>query len=215
MGSDTLVMVPPKTISPSTSVQLCQFIIPTSSLIQFGQMNFLITDRPNEQNMDAFIRELEYYGAKIVVRVCEQTYPTVPLTSHGISVINWEYPDGAPPPQDVINKWIELVKKTFKHPHTYINEENNENSSINNNKLSACIGIHCVAGLGRAPVLVAIALMEAGVGYEETILAIRQKRRGAFNERQLNFLKSYKGSGQLTSLALPLKIKPEKYCGIM
>uniref|UniRef100_A0A0N5BXL4 protein-tyrosine-phosphatase n=1 Tax=Strongyloides papillosus TaxID=174720 RepID=A0A0N5BXL4_STREA len=206
MGSDTLVMVPLKSVSPSSSTQLCQFIIPNSSLIQYGRMNFLITDRPNEQNMETFIKELEYYGAKIIVRVCEQTYPTFPLTSHGISVINWEYPDGSPPPFSVIHKWIELVKKTFKHHNSTFQE--NEN-------LPPCIAIHCVAGLGRAPVLVAIALMEAGVGYEETILAIRQKRRGAFNQRQLDFLKSYKSTGQLTSLALPLKVKPEKYCGIM
>ncbi|CEF68908.1 PRL-1 [Strongyloides ratti] len=215
MGSDTLVMIPPKSISPSSSTQLCQFIIPTSSLIQYGQMNFLITDRPNEQNMDTFIRELEYYGAKIIVRVCEQTYPIFPLTSHGISVINWEYPDGAPPPPDVIAKWIDLVKRTFKNLHSSLPINQEDNDCKNEGKLPACIAIHCVAGLGRAPVLVAIALMEAGVGYEETILTIRQKRRGAFNQRQLDFLKSYKSTGQLTSLALPLKVKPEKYCGIM
>uniref|UniRef100_A0A0K0FZ29 protein-tyrosine-phosphatase n=1 Tax=Strongyloides venezuelensis TaxID=75913 RepID=A0A0K0FZ29_STRVS len=215
MGSDTLVMVPPKSISPSSSTQLCQFIIPNSSLIQYGRMNFLITDRPNEQNMETFIKELEYYRAKIIVRVCEQTYPTFPLTSHGISVINWEYPDGSPPPLSVINKWIELVKKTFKHHNSTLQVDEQKNDYKNNEILSPCIAIHCVAGLGRAPVLVAIALMEAGVGYDETILTIRQKRRGAFNQRQLDFLKSYKSTGQLTSLALPLKVKPEKYCGIM
>ena len=42
-----------------------------------------------------------------------------------------------------------------------------------------CVGVHCVTGLGRAPVLVAIALMELGMKYDEAVDAIRNRRRGA------------------------------------
>lgn len=58
--------------------------------------------------------------------------------------------------------------------------------------LPPCIGVHCIAGLGRAPVLVAIALMElGGVQPEEAIRYIRDRRSGCFNKEQLGWLMSY------------------------
>ena len=37
-----------------------------------------------------------------------------------------------------------------------------------------CVGVHCVTGLGRAPVLVAVALVELGMKYEDAVQFIRQ-----------------------------------------
>lgn len=54
------------------------------------------------------------------------------------------------------------------------------------------VAVHCVAGLGRAPVLVAIALIELGMAPLDAIEYIREKRRGAFNRPQITFLDSYK-----------------------
>uniref|UniRef100_A0A7N5KFW9 Protein tyrosine phosphatase type IVA 3 n=1 Tax=Ailuropoda melanoleuca TaxID=9646 RepID=A0A7N5KFW9_AILME len=55
-----------------------------------------------------------------------------------------------------------------------------------------CVAVHCVAGLGRAPVLVALALIECGMKYEDAVQFIRQKRRGAFNSKQLLYLEKYR-----------------------
>lgn len=44
----------------------------------------------------------------------------------------------------------------------------------------------------RAPVLVALALIELGMKYEDAIEEIRQKRRGAINKKQLEYLATYK-----------------------
>ena len=87
---------------------------------------------------------------------------------------DWKFDDGAAPPRDIVQSWLDFLKATF--------EENP----------GATVAIHCVAGLGRAPVLVALALIEGGMKYEDAVQYIRQRRRGAINSRQLEYLEKYK-----------------------
>ncbi|EYC45087.1 hypothetical protein Y032_0439g1495 [Ancylostoma ceylanicum] len=102
------------------------------------------------------LRELDKHSTRAVVRVCEPTYATKPLRDHGIDVLDWEFSDGSPPPPEVIRDWLQLVRASFRdHPEQ-------------------CIAVHCVAGLGRAPVLVALALIEAGMKYEDAVELIRR-----------------------------------------
>ena len=49
----------------------------------------------------------------------------------------------------------------------------------------------CCADDLRAPLLVAVALVEKGMKYDEAINRIREKRRGAINAKQLKWLKTY------------------------
>ncbi|KAM6323491.1 protein tyrosine phosphatase type IVA 1 isoform 2-T2 [Aegotheles albertisi] len=74
----------------------------------------------------------------------------------------------------IVDDWLNLLKVKFRE------------------EPGCCIAVHCVAGLGRAPVLVALALIECGMKYEDAVQFIRQKRRGAFNSKQLLYLEKYR-----------------------
>lgn len=150
-----------------------------ASEIKFKQMRFLITDRPTEATLDRYIEELNKNKVKEVVRVCNPTYDAHRLEDLGIQVNDWSYADGQAPPTDVLNKWLHLVKHRFRESP------------------DSCIAVHCVAGLGRAPVLVAIALMEMGMKFEEAVDLIRTKRRGALSQKQLDFLEHYRAKSRL------------------
>ena len=91
------------------------------------------------------------------------------------------YEDGQSPSEEVLTRWLALVQERF------FSEENQSSDA------SATIAVHCVAGLGRAPVLVAIALMEfESMDAVEAVMMIRKNRRGAINEKQLRYLEGYK-----------------------
>eukprot|EP01114_Cavostelium_apophysatum_P004468 TRINITY_DN1471_c0_g1_i2.p1 TRINITY_DN1471_c0_g1~~TRINITY_DN1471_c0_g1_i2.p1 ORF type:complete len:164 (+),score=26.61 TRINITY_DN1471_c0_g1_i2:351-842(+) len=152
------------------------------SVVEYKSWKFLIFDAPTDANIDMYIKEFKKHNVNNLVRACDPSYSTDKLLSSEIKVHEMPFPDGGFPNNEVVVAWIALCKSAYK---------TDKNSSI---------GVHCVAGLGRAPVLVALALMELGLHYEEAITLIREKRRGAINAKQLKYLKSY---------------KPKKKCTIM
>lgn len=152
---------------------------PAPSEITYKNMRFLIMDRPTDATVPAFLEELQKRNVKDVVRVCEPTYKTDQLEREGISVLDWQFDDGSPPPAKVVDDWFQLLRTRFREDP------------------ECCIAVHCVAGLGRAPVLVALALIELGMKYEDAVELIRQKRRGAINAKQLSYLERYRPKSRL------------------
>ena len=61
----------------------------------------------------------------------------------------------------MIEGWLDLVRS------------NHVDSKSGGDCVIPAVAVHCVAGLGRAPVLVAIALMELGMKYEDAVETIR------------------------------------------
>jgi len=150
------------------------------SLIEFNLLKFLVFDAPSDENLSIYIKEFEKYNVREVVRCCDPTYSTHLLDQRDIKVYDWPFPDGGAPPETIIRDWRMLLKKQIK-----VNKDKGDHEKD-------AIGIHCVAGLGRAPVLVAIALIESGMDALAAVEFIRQKRRGSINAKQLHFLKEYK-----------------------
>ena len=112
-----------------------------------------------------------------LVCATDPTYKTDDLGAVGVHFTELSFPDGSAPTQEIIDKWLLLLTKEFDSAAA---------------ASEVCVGVHCVTGLGRAPVLVAVALIELGMKYEDAVELIRKKRRGAINSRQLEFLAKYK-----------------------
>ncbi|KAH9511053.1 protein-tyrosine phosphatase 4A family member PRL-1 isoform X2 [Dermatophagoides farinae] len=194
------------------------------SLIKYRNLRFLITDKPTDATLNQYVEELQRRNVTDVVRVCEATYSPKRLEQAGIKCHDWAFDDGTPPPQKIIDQWLELIIERFKDcpippssssssssrsdrkvssattnlTPAQINGSNSVEGSpgstaaANIDSQLPCIAVHCVAGLGRAPVLVAIALIEAGLKYIDAVEMIRAARRGAINAKQLDYLSEYK-----------------------
>lgn len=171
-------------ISPNPSAKPTMTVMkgPASqaSIIEKGPLRIVITDSPSDSTMDHHIRELVKLNVKHICRACEPGYSTDALKAAKIEVHDFAFQDGDPPSQVIINGWLELIDKLFlkKGPGQLGPTER--------------ISVHCVAGLGRAPVLVAVALIE-GCRLEplEAVQFIRKHRRGAINKKQLTWLEHY------------------------
>ncbi|CAF0864276.1 unnamed protein product [Didymodactylos carnosus] len=159
-----------------------RFLNPTHTEIKYKQLGFLITDCPDDDLMVNYIEAYQKFGVTAVVRVCEQSYDKTPITDAGIKFYDLVFPDGTTPDITVREKWLNIIKEDIR--------ENPNNS---------CIAIHCVHGLGRSPVMVALALREAGMSKQDSIDLIKAKRRGSFNLRQLEFLQKYRPNHRLAT----------------
>jgi len=127
-------------------------------------------DAPTNDNVDLYLKAMEGDQVSHWIRCCESaSYDESKLTALGIKLQVYSFPDGESPPKEIIEPWLDLC---FSSETT--------------------VAIHCVAGLGRAPLLVAIALIESGLDAMDAVELIRQKRRGAINRLQLKYVQDYK-----------------------
>ncbi|KAJ3321264.1 Protein tyrosine phosphatase type IVA 1 [Boothiomyces sp. JEL0866] len=182
----------PMTNTPSNSSTLSTPPIPKSILtrmfspVSIGHLRFIIMDCPTESSLSEYLKELKIRGVTDVVRVCEPTYDRNLLIEQNINVHDWPYPDGGIPPAQILTDYLTLVEARFGN--ITLSKEIIQDKTVTVVDHSPVIAVHCVAGLGRAPVLVAVALIEAGFAPLDAIDFIRKCRRGAFNAHQLKYL---------------------------
>eukprot|EP00668_Euglena_longa_P007085 GGOE01008458.1.p1 GENE.GGOE01008458.1~~GGOE01008458.1.p1 ORF type:complete len:206 (-),score=53.99 GGOE01008458.1:794-1411(-) len=173
-----------------------------STLVSYAGMSFLIIDAPVDTSLPQYMTELRKYNAKHLVRACEATYHSGPLAEAGIQIHDLPFADGEPPPKKVIEDWLALVDAVFEVGKPSKGKKGKKGLGPPEAAAGAILGdmaipetsiaVHCQAGLGRAPALVAIALMERG-GMEplDAIMYIRERRKGAFNAKQMAYLEAY------------------------
>jgi len=191
-----------------------------TSLVEWKNLRFLIMDAPKDTNLHLYLKECKKNNVTQIVRISEPSYSKDEVEKAGIGLnvsVSFQclagckslssyplvsrvgmahqslsffflmltsllqemfYEDGQSPPPEVISRWLELVSRTF--------------DATGAKDAKPCIAVHCVAGLGRAPVLVAIALVEYGLDAGSAVSFIRDRRRGAINAVQLSYLQSYK-----------------------
>ena len=204
--------------SPTSTVPNIPFLenMNKFSFVESGPLKFIIMDCPCDQNAKWYMREMRRYHVTDIVRVCEATYNSEFFEKQGINVHDMQFKDGQSPPEVIIHRWLDLVDTRFgdknrrekvkspkpvltaavgarseeKSPVTQSRESTPGNDD--SNEMMACIAVHCVAGLGRAPVLVALALIEYGMKPLDAIEFIRSRRKGALNSHQIEFIDRYR-----------------------
>lgn len=154
------------------------------SLVRSTNYTFAIFDMPNDAKLPTYINKIVKTGprATVWVHACDRHYDPEKLLEIGVFVYDLQFPDGRAPPKSILDQWSKILK----------------------DHRGESIAVHCVAGLGRAPVLVAVAMIEDGWGVIEAITEIRKVRPGALNLPQIRFLESYKPSRSRTKPCLLL-----------
>eukprot|EP00917_Polyrhabdina_sp_WS-2016_P018541 GHVP01039845.1.p1 GENE.GHVP01039845.1~~GHVP01039845.1.p1 ORF type:complete len:164 (+),score=27.54 GHVP01039845.1:71-562(+) len=145
------------------------FLFNDPSAVVYKHLKFLITDCPANKHLPKYIEKLKEFGVTYLVRTCAADYNEIELERNGIRVRVMEFQDGEEPPKQILQEWNNLI------------------SSIK--KSNSAVAVHCVAGLGRAPVLVCVALIEAGMDNLEAVTFVRSQRKGALNKKQYRPMK--------------------------
>ena len=145
------------------------------SPVEYEKYQFLIMSAPDDSNMPRYLQDMKDYNVTLLMRTCDNSYSEDKIKEQGIEVRELSFPDGSAPPKGIIEEWLSIVSEHFS----------------SKNKNPGRIGIHCVAGLGRAPVLVGVALIENGLDNELAVKKLRKERPGALNHAQTEFLLKY------------------------
>jgi protein tyrosine phosphatase type 4A len=143
----------------------------TLAFIEYKTKRFYISQSPSNDNIEQFIFSLKQHNIKHVVRLCKSTYDFRLIENEEINFYDMEIPDGSVPSKQNIEQWNNIVENVC---------------------LDEPILVHCVAGLGRSPLMVTISLINEKMDPFEAVKLIRKQRPGSINSKQLEFLVNYK-----------------------
>lgn len=139
--------------------------------INYNNTSIYISNLPKEDDKDYFLSFSKANNIKFVIRACfEESYADTFYSDNNINIYNITFKYGCVPSQEIVCKLLEIYYMC---------------------KDKEYILIQCLNGLGSAPLLCAILIIETGYDYYNTIDRIRRIIRGAFNKKQLIFLNKY------------------------
>jgi len=140
----------------------CKFYV-----INVGQLYFVITSSPTNSNIGKFISYITLNDITNMVCACKEIEYNQTIINSVCTVTNLPFDDGSCPDDIQIRDYLNII----------------------NNSRNKKFIIHCKAGLGRAPLLAAIAVIicEKKDPYD-TIESIRKIIKNCFNNKQIIFL---------------------------
>lgn len=156
--------------------------------LQCGSLRFLICDTPDDDRSAEYVCLFKEKGVTDIARACKPKYDRDVFEQAGISVHEFYFEDGGIPDSHVLDSWMTLVHECVRHNAKTLNAAPSAPQLSSDASMLRAIAVHCVAGLGRAPLLVAVAFIEYGMTPLDTIDLIRSKRRGSLNSKQIRFL---------------------------
>lgn len=162
--------------------------IANMQLIQFNRLSVYIFPMPTNDNSRDHALKLSSSGVKDIVHFTELEYSTSIFSQNNIFFHDLSFADGGVPSPEQLLLWFELLDTFFPK------------SSSN----KCVIGIHCKSSVGRAPLMLSIALIYLyGINDIDAVLFVREKIHGAMNKIQLKFLsdnyKQIKKKGKKTN----------------
>jgi protein tyrosine phosphatase type 4A len=142
-----------------------------NNLIECKNRSFLALQVPTNELVDDFIKIMVMHNVKYIVHIIDITYDKSPYEDIGIKFYEFKFADGKVPSKELLDKWINFLKNL---------DLQDDNS---------CIVVHCQAGLGRSPLLIAIAIIYyENNGSIDVMINIRKKIKGALNSTQIEYL---------------------------
>lgn len=130
-----------------------------------NEKKVIVTKFPNDVHLLEYLIILE--GIDTIVNFSENIHSFIPSKK----VIHLPFKDGGVPDKSIVRNWLNILSK----------------SDTRN------ILIHCDSSVGRAPLMLAIAMMHTSTTTGvDVVQELRQKIPSALNTKQLNFVLNYK-----------------------
>ena len=142
------------------------YVSPT--LISFKHYHFLIIAAPCNKGMRKWLSDLKKNNVWLLVRCCGLTYNEDALAPLGIAIEKIKFGESELPTDEVVDGWLKIVDNFFNKPGVVRSEEPKK-----------VIAVHCITGLDRAPLLVAMALAHKGMKVRVAVEVIQHERKDA------------------------------------